>query len=81
MVTRVRRQIYIEPEQERLVEWLSQEAGVSEAEIVRQAIDRYARGLWLRRHGLHVWKEERAFILLWSALLGVLRGSVLALRR
>jgi hypothetical protein len=36
----VRKQIYIEPRQEALLKRLAQDQGVSEAELIRQAIDR-----------------------------------------
>ncbi len=62
-MTKVRKQIYIETDQEGLLKRLSQETGISEAEIVRQAIDHHTRGLRLLRHGLGAWEEERAFIL------------------
>jgi hypothetical protein len=63
MTTKVRKQIYVETDQEELLKRLSKETGVSEAEIVRQAIDHHTRGLRLLRHGLGAWEEERAFIL------------------
>ena len=63
MTTKVRKQIYIEADQEGMLKRLSRETGISEAEIVRQAIDHHTRGLRLLRHGLGAWEEERAFIL------------------
>ena len=63
MTPKVRKQIYIGTDQEGLLKRLSQETGISEAEIVRQAIDHHTRGLRLLRHGLGAWEEERAFIL------------------
>jgi len=62
MTTKVRKQIYIETDQEGLLKRLSQETGISEAEIVRQAIDHHTRGLRLLRHGSGAWEQERAFI-------------------
>jgi hypothetical protein len=44
MSTKVRKQIYIEPEQEKLLKQLSAETGMSEAEIIREAISQHARG-------------------------------------
>jgi len=61
MTTKVRKHIHIEMDQEGLLKRLSRETGISEAEIVRQAIDRHTRGLLC--HGLGAWEEERAFIL------------------
>jgi predicted DNA-binding protein len=63
MTVKVRKQIYIETDQEEMLKRLSQETGISEAEIVRQAIDQRTRGLRQLRHGLGAWEEERAFIL------------------
>jgi hypothetical protein len=40
MTQMVRKQIYIEPRQEALLKRLAQDQGVSEAELIRQAIDR-----------------------------------------
>ena len=41
MAKMIRKQVYIEPEQdERLKEW-AEETGKSEAEIIRQALDRW----------------------------------------
>ncbi len=63
MTVKVRKQIYIESEQEVLLKRLAQETGSSEAEIVRQAIERHTRGLRPMRHVPGVWEQERAFIL------------------
>jgi hypothetical protein len=62
MTTKVRKQVYIEADQDRLLSRLSEETGLSEAEIIRQAIDRHTRGVPLLRRDLAVWQEERAFI-------------------
>ena len=60
---KVRKQIYIEAGQERLLNRLCRETGASEGEIVRKALDQHARELRPLRHGLGAWEEERAFIL------------------
>ena len=62
MARKVRKQVYIEADQDRLLARLSEETGLSEAEIIRQAIDRHTRGAPLLRRDLAVWQEERAFI-------------------
>jgi len=62
MARKVRKQVYIEADQDRLLARLSEETGLSEAEIIRQAIDRHTRGAPLLRRDLGVWQEERAFI-------------------
>jgi len=45
MATKVRKQIYIDAEQEAALKRLAKDKGISEAEIIRQAIDRYAQSL------------------------------------
>lgn len=45
MSTKVRKQIYIESQQENLLNRLASETGISVAEIIRQAIDRHIRSL------------------------------------
>jgi len=58
----VRKQVYIEPWQEAALKRLAQEAGVTEAEIIREAIDRHAGLFLLPRRDLTVWLREMAFI-------------------
>ena len=62
MVAKVRKQIYIEPYQETILKRLANETGVSEAEIIRQAIDHQAQLLQYPAQDLTVWKEEKLFI-------------------
>jgi hypothetical protein len=62
MTVRVRKQIYIEPEQEALLKRLAGETGMPEAEIIRQAIDRHAQSLRAPRRDLRAWAREREFI-------------------
>ncbi len=62
MGTKVRKQIYIEQRQEAELKTLAEQTGLSEAEIIRQAINRQARVLRLPRRELDVWETERAFI-------------------
>ncbi len=61
MATKVRKQIYIEPEQEERLKRRSAAMGVAEAEIIRQALDREL-GRLRRRNNLSVWEAELAFI-------------------
>jgi len=58
----VRKQVYIEPQQEASLKQLVRETGTSEAEIIREAIDRHARVVAFSRRDLAAWKRERAFI-------------------
>jgi hypothetical protein len=62
MATKVRKQIYTEPDQERLLKWLAAEIGVTEAEGIRQAIDRQARSFRSIRRDLRAWEAEQASI-------------------
>jgi len=62
MTTKVRKQVYISADQDRLLKRLSQETGRSQAEILREAVDRHTRGWPLLRWDLAAWQEERAFI-------------------
>jgi hypothetical protein len=62
MTIKVRKQVYIEPHQEEILKRLARETGISEAEFIRQAIDRHARSLHPHRHDLRAWEKERAFI-------------------
>ncbi len=62
MVTKVRKQIYIEPYQETILKRLTDETGISEAEFIRQAIDHHAQLVQHPRRDLTAWEEEKAFI-------------------
>ena len=62
MATKVRKQVYIESYQEEILKRLARETGISEAEFIRQAIDRYGQSLRPARHNLGAWEKERAFI-------------------
>ena len=62
MTTKIRKQIYIEPNQEALLKGLVEETGVPEAEIIRRAIDQHTYLLHLLLRDLTAWNEERAFI-------------------
>lgn len=62
MTLRVRKQIYIDPGQEKLLKQLTRDTGLAEAEIIRQAIDRQIGPLEQPRRDLAAWDRERAFI-------------------
>ena len=62
MATRVRKQVYIDAQQEVLLKRLAAELGLSEAEIVRQAIDRRASEVTVEVPDPEAWARERAFI-------------------
>jgi hypothetical protein len=60
MGPKVRKQIYIEPYQEQLLNELAQQSGTSEAGLIRQTIDRHLRGLASTRPSLDAWEREKA---------------------
>jgi hypothetical protein len=62
MAKMIRKQVYIEPRQEALLKQLVRETGVTEAELIRQAIDRHTKVIRFPKQNLHAWQEERAFI-------------------
>ena len=62
MTAKIRKQIYIEPNQETLLKKLSDETGISEAEFIRRAIDHLLRLFQRSRHDLAAWDQEKAFI-------------------
>lgn len=58
---KIRKQIYIEARQEQLLKQLVKETGSTEAQLIRQAIDRHT-GSFLPQCDMRAWEEERAFI-------------------
>jgi len=60
--TKVRKQIYIEREQEEMLKRWSAELGISEAEIIRQAIAGQTQRLRRRFRDVEAWRSEREFI-------------------
>lgn len=59
----IRKQLYIEPSQEILLKEKARDLGLSEGELVREALSRYLSSLIpQRKQTLSVWDEERAFI-------------------
>ena len=58
----VRKQIYIEDRQEALLKRLSARLRISEAQLIRQGIDRCVEGEIPRERRLKAWKEIQAFI-------------------
>lgn len=62
MATKVRKQIYIDAEQEAVLKQLAKDKGISEAEIIRQAIDQYAQSLPSPRRDLSAWERQRSRI-------------------
>ncbi len=62
MATMVRKQIYIEPAQDALLKRLSDETGLSEAELIRQTIDNHLQARRFSWRNPKAWEQERAFL-------------------
>jgi hypothetical protein len=62
MGTKVRKQIYIEAKQDAVLKRMSEESGLSEAEIIRQAIDRHAQAQGYNQSRAQAWAQARQFI-------------------
>jgi len=60
--TKIRKQIYIQPRQEHLLKVISQQTGISEAEIIRQAIDLHLGEITITQTDISLWETEREFI-------------------
>ena len=58
----VRKQIYIEAEQEELLKQRARELGVSEAELIRHGIDKVGRAPVALAPDRRAWQEELSFI-------------------
>ena len=58
----IRKQIYIEPRQERSLKSVSKRTGTPEAEIIRHALDEHLRNLQTAAVRAKAWKREMAFI-------------------
>ena len=52
----------MEPRKEHLIKAIAQQAGVSEAEIIRQAIDLHLGEITAPQTNLVMWETEREFI-------------------
>jgi hypothetical protein len=62
MSVMVRKQVYIEPRQETQLKQRAAETGMSEAEIIRQAIDHWLEEEVRRRRAAEAWKKARALM-------------------
>lgn len=62
MSSKIRKQIYIEPRQEHLLKTIAQQAGVSEAEIIRSCIDLHLGGITAPQIDIAAWETEKEFI-------------------
>jgi hypothetical protein len=62
MTTMVRKQVYIEPRQDELLKQWAEETGQTEAEIFRQALDRWMANEKQRREAQVAWEQVVAFV-------------------
>ncbi|KKM11651.1 hypothetical protein SY88_08230 [Clostridiales bacterium PH28_bin88] len=63
----VRKQLYIYRTQDALLKRRARELGVTEAELVRQAIDGQMNTVSFRGRDATAWEEEKEFIRQWMA--------------
>lgn len=62
MTAKIRKQIYLEARQDALLKRIAKHAGVSEAEIIRQALDQHLGVACPHSPSLEAWQAEQAFI-------------------
>ena len=62
MTRMIRKQIYIDPEQDALLKQRAQQLGVSEAELIRRCLDDIERQAIAISVDQRAWKEELAFM-------------------
>jgi predicted DNA-binding protein len=67
MPAMVRKQLYLEARQERALKRLAKKTGKTEAEILREALDRHTAELQRQQERLKVWEEQKEFIRQWIA--------------
>ena len=58
----IRKQIYIESRQQAALKQQARTLGTTEAEVIRQAIDRQMTSVRLGARDLRAWEREKAFI-------------------
>jgi hypothetical protein len=63
MEAKIRKQIYIDPDQNEYLQKASKRLGISEAELVRQALTAQARRVRLPQRRASAWERERHFLL------------------
>jgi cell division FtsZ-interacting protein ZapD len=62
VATKIRKQIYLETRQERLVKKVAHQVGISEAEVIRQAIDQHLGSVTSAQPNFAAWEQEKRFI-------------------
>lgn len=63
----IRKQVYLEPRQNRQLARLARERGATQAEVIREAIDLLAAGA-TSRAAASIWARETEFMRAWIAL-------------
>jgi len=58
----IRKQVYIEPRQDEGIKQRARKLGITEAEVIRKAIDGQMASLSTHSHDLSAWEREKAFI-------------------
>lgn len=62
MSVMVRKQVYIKPRQDAMLKQRAVETGVSEAEIIRQAIDHWLEEAARQRQAKEAWEQARTLM-------------------
>ncbi len=62
MPVKIRKQVYIEPEQERRLKKLTKQTGMTEAEIIRKALDLQLHAIDVERRASSGWAAIEEFI-------------------
>ena len=65
MAKMVRKQLYITHAQERALKRIVRESGVTEAEVIRRALESHSQAGLPQHHDPRAWEDERAFIREW----------------
>lgn len=58
----IRKQIYIKPEQESSIKRIAKLTGITEAEIIRRALERHLLDYGSHKKNSEAWKKEVTFI-------------------
>ena len=62
MSVMVRKQVYIEPQQDDMLKQAAAETGMTESEIIRNAIDLWGESEGKQRRAQEAWEQARTFI-------------------
>jgi predicted DNA-binding protein len=62
MAVKIRKQVYIEPDQERRLKKLTKQTGMTEAEIIRKALDLQLHEIEVQRRASSGWAAIEEFI-------------------